>query len=143
MQDVLEGLRLPDNWSGTQPPGGPGEPRIELTLVPPIGSFTDLKGQIWHVPPIGHKVAIYIYVGGGWWSKPTFANPLTSIRPDGSWIADITTGGSDEQATMIAAYLVPNGYNPPLASGLTILSPELEDNAAAKVVVTRTSSLEL
>lgn len=117
-------------------PGGPGEPYIEFTYVPPIGSFNNLEGKVLHVYPSEYRVAVYIYVSG-WWSKPTLANPLTSIGSDGSWVADITTGGIDEKASRIAAFLVPVGYNPPLLSGSNSLPDELEENAVANVEVSR------
>ncbi len=60
-----------------------------------------------------HAVAVYIFVGG-WWTKPTFAAPLSAIGPDGTWTCDITTGGADIYATQLAAYVVPVGYAPPL-----------------------------
>lgn len=136
MQDVFDGNTMPDNWSGISIPGGSGNPTIEFTYVPPYGSFDNLKGQVWHVKPADYKVAVYIYVGG-WWSKPYWDRPLTTIQNDGSWTYDITTGGVDQYATRIAAYLVPNGYNPPLMSGGSTLPSELDQNSVAKVETLR------
>lgn len=136
MERVFNDETMEDNWSGGAIPGGPGDPAIEFTHVPPFGSFEDLEGQVWHVDPADYKVVVYIYVSG-WWTKPTFANPLTTIQIDGSWITNITTGGVDETATKIAAFLVPNGYNPPLMSGGGTLPSELDQNAVANVEVTR------
>jgi len=136
MEHVFNGETMEDNWSGGTIPGGPGDPVIKFTYVPPLGSFEYLRGQVWHVNPADYKVAVYIYVSG-WWTKPTFANPLTTIQSDGSWITDITTGGIDETATRIAAFLVPNGYNPPSMSGGGTLPSELDQNAIANVKVTR------
>jgi hypothetical protein len=72
-----------------------------------------LSGQVSGVVYEDYKVLVYIYVCG-WWNKPTWANPLTSINPDGSWTCDITTGGaSDLLATRLIAFLIPNGsYQP-------------------------------
>jgi len=117
-------------------PGGSGDPAIEFTYVPPYGSFDDLEGQVWHVSPANYKVAVYIYVSS-WWTKPIFANPLTAIKNDGSWACDVTTGGVDQNATKIAAYLVPNGYNPPLMDGDQTLSSELAEKSVAKAEVER------
>jgi len=128
--------------SGTSPstdpeiPGGPGEAYIGFTYVPPVGSFENLEGEVLHVSPSDYRVAVYIYVNG-WWTKPTFSQPLTSIRSNGNWSTDITTGGDDEQATRIAAYLLPEGYSPPLLSGGASLPAELDQNAAAKVEASR------
>jgi len=82
-------------------------------------------------------VAVYINVSGGWWTKPYFAQPLTSIAPDGTWSCDITTGGNDSSATEIAAYLVPAGYNPPLLSGQASLPAEFNQNSVASADVKR------
>jgi hypothetical protein len=118
-------------------PGGPGVPEIQFVSVPPYGSFDNLRGQVWHVQPADYKVAVYIRVGSGWWTKPTWDAPLTSINCDGTWTCDITTGGYDQQANTIAAYLLPNGYDPPLARGDSALPPALIENSAAYVEVTR------
>jgi exo-beta-1,3-glucanase (GH17 family) len=137
MQAVFDGQTIPDNWSGLDIPGGPGTPEILFTFVPAYGSYDWLDGQIWHIRPADYRVAIYIKVNGGWWTKPTWATPLTTINPDGSWTCDITTGGYDQEATEIAAYLVPNGYNPPSLGGDSSLPAELAQNAVAVVDVTR------
>lgn len=137
MQDVFENKTIPDNWSGTAIPGGPGNASIEFTFVPSYGSSDDLKGQVWHVRPADYKVAVYIKVGGGWWTKPMWNSPLTTIWPEGSWICDITTGGNDVYATAIAAYLVPNGYSPPSMSGGLTLPAELEENSVARIEIMR------
>lgn len=137
MDCVFDGETVEDNWSNPLP-GGPGEPTIEFTYIPPYGSLDDLKGQVWHINPNNYKIAVYIYVNGGWWTKPYWSNPLTPIKTDGSWICDITTGGSDQNATKIVAYLLPNGYNPPLGKGESTLPQELENNAIAKLEIIRT-----
>ncbi len=137
-QDVFDGRTIPDNWTCREIPGGPGDPAIEFTSVPPYGSFENLKGQVWHVEPGDYRVAVYIYVVGGWWTKPYWNNPVTVINCDGRWECDITTGGVDERATRIAAYLIPSGYDPPLAGGSSSLPPELEENSLAKAETTRT-----
>lgn len=129
MQPVFDDDTMADNWAG--------EPMIDFIYVPPVGSVDNLIGQTWHADPAGHNVAVYIRVGGGWWNKPTFAQPLTSISTNGRWITDITTGGNDPQATEIAAYLVPIGYTPPQVSGWGALPAELDENAVASVIVER------
>lgn len=105
--------------------------------MPPYGSTQNLEGRVYCVNPADYKIAAYIYVGGGWWTKPYWASPLTPIRADGTFTVDITTGGSDPYATQIAAFLVPNGYNPPLMSGGAELPPELYQNAVAYKIVDR------
>jgi hypothetical protein len=50
---------------------------------------------------------------------------------------DITTGGHDEQASEIAAFLIPAEYYPPGVRGESELPPELLQKALAHANVTR------
>jgi exo-beta-1,3-glucanase (GH17 family) len=136
MNAVFLGETIEDNWSQNTVIGGPGEPALEFTYVPHYGSFENLEGRVLHVAPRSYKVAVYIYVSG-WWTKPYFSQPLTTIQADGRWVCDITTGGVDERATRIAAYLVPLGYQPPSMSGGGSLPGELNVVAASKVMSNR------
>lgn len=136
MQDVFDNKVVVDKWSGTTIPGGPGNPVIELTFVPPYGSSEDLKGQVRHVRPVDYKVAVYIYVSG-WWTKPRSSLPLTPLRPDGSWTCDITTGGADEKATKIAAFLAPASYSPPPLLGAQNLPAELSQKSVSQTIIER------
>jgi len=91
---------------------------IEFTDVPPFGTFADLKGSVSGVNYSNYAVAVYIEVYGGWWNKPNWDSRLTPIgTTDGKFTCDITTGGKDQTATQIVAYLVPTGYVPPKAEG--------------------------
>lgn len=111
-------------------------PVIEFSSVPPYGSFNDLKGRVKNVNTSDYKVAVYIFVSG-WWTKPFWTSPLTSIQKDGSWVCDITTGGIDQKATKIAAFLVPSGYSPPAMSGGQTLPQEIYNKAVSRVEITR------
>ncbi len=137
MQAVFDGQTVADNWTCMDIPGGTGTPAVELTAVPPIGSSSDLRGQVWHVAPANYGVAVYIKVLGGWWTKPFWNDPVTSINCDGSWTCDITTGGEDPQATDIAAFLIPLAYTPPTAAGEGVLPVELYTNSMVYVEVKR------
>ncbi len=121
--------------------GSMGDPAIQFTHVPAFGSFDDLSGQVWHVNPVEYKVVVYVFVETctvGWWGpKPYWAMPLTTINSDGSWTTDITTGGCDEEATAIVAYLIPNGYDPPSLANAQTLPQELDANSVAKAETTR------
>ena len=134
MEMVFNRAVATDNWSSASIPGGPGEPAIEFERVPALGSSDDLEGRVWHVDPSQYCVGVYIYVNG-WWPKPTYLGRWTHIGSDGSWRADITTGGLDTQATKIAAFVVPKGYELPL--GGTTLPAELYGTAVANIEVTR------
>ena len=89
--------------------------------IPEYGTTANLRGHAGSYNPDDYMVAVYIRVEGGWWTKPTFASPLTSIDSDGSWTCDITTGGNDIYASEIAAFLLPIGIDAPKSSGSTQL----------------------
>jgi len=122
-----------DNWTDNPLPGAPG---VVFDSVPAYGSEDDLRGHVTGVDPTRYRLAVFIYVGE-WWTKPTFAQPLTPLGLDGTWVCDVTTGVNDVLATRIAAFLVPVGYSPPLLSGAATLPPELGDNAIASLEVPR------
>jgi len=113
------------------------EPKIDLTSVPAYGSFLNLKGVVRHADSNSVRLAVFIRVHGGWWTKPYWDAPATSIAADGSFSLDITTGGSDEQASDIAVFLVPADYQPPALRGETEIPSELRERAVTKVEVTR------
>ena len=107
MQPVFDGVHTPYTTTGaltcnTETFG------FQFTSVPPYGSFENVKGKTCGILNQNFKIVLYIYVGSNWWVKPTFAAPKSPINPDGTWNIDYTTGGIDEQATTIRAYLVPN-----------------------------------
>src|SRR5438552_12510408 len=65
-------------------------PSIEITNVPAYGSFDNLGGRVLEASPAAYRVAVFIYVpNAGWYSKPYCDPQLTTIQPDGSWVADI------------------------------------------------------
>ncbi|MFH1225910.1 MAG: hypothetical protein V1684_01320 [bacterium] len=115
-------------------------PGLEITTYPPYGSPGYLQGKALGVNPQDYKITVYIFVPTsypvGWWVKPTLANPFTLINPAGDWSCNIATGGVDTEATILRAYLIPNGVNPPLANGWNEL-PEIPE-AVAMAEVFRT-----
>ncbi len=137
MEDVFKGMRVPDNWSGASPIDGPGIPAVELTFVPPIGSARDLTGRIRHIAPADVRIATYIRVHGGYWgTKPYWGQPV-SLEPDGTFVVDVTTGGSDAAAAEIVVVVLPKGVVPPVASGQSTLPVGLDALAIARVAVQR------
>jgi len=115
-----------------------GAPQIVITNLPAYGSSNDLSGIALGADPASNAIVVFIYVPGyGWVSKPTCAQPLTGIQPNGSWSADITTGGSDPLATRIAALLVGTNYNEPCVDGAAFLPTNIFSRAVANAVVTR------
>jgi exo-beta-1,3-glucanase (GH17 family) len=137
MQAVFDGARSADTWTVPDVPGGPGTPSIAFTFVPALGGMQDLSGRVLHVHPANHVVAVYIRVNGAWWMKPTLAQPKTPILPDRNWVCDITTGGIDEQADTIAAFVIPAVSELPVALGARALPPALSGIAVANLQFTR------
>ena len=93
----------------------PGPLAINFTYVPPYGSFDALEVQVTGVQPANYVIATYIDVpntcntpSACWWLKPTAAQPTVSINPDGTARIAIVTGGTDQNATMIAVFLTPS-----------------------------------
>ena len=129
-------------WCGETAPGGPGPPLLEFTRVPPFGSHLPLKGRELHAVPDDFYVAVYIRVGGGWWTKPTFAAPRTALAPDGRWSANVVTDpvGNDALATDYSAFLLPNTFAPPAVGGASSLPAALAEHAVASATVSRTAS---
>jgi len=122
------------------PWAGYATPSVLITNLPAYGSFDQLSGIVLEAVPASYRIAVFIYVPGyGWVSKPTCAEPLTIIQADGSWTADITTGGSDQLATRLAALLVSTNYAEPCVDGATVLPGNVYSQAVASVVVTRQS----
>jgi hypothetical protein len=111
-------------------------PSIDFTYVPPWGSSGYLRGSVQSVVPSEYQVAVYIYVRG-WYNKPYWDSPLTSIRDDGTWTTNITTVETDKEASIIAAFLVPKGYDPPELHGDPVLPCGLFEDSVAYVYVER------
>jgi hypothetical protein len=104
----------------------PVTPGIHITAYPPLGTGGYASGTVGGVSLADYQgVAVYIKVAGGWWTKPTFDFPLTMLQSDGSWSANIATGGDDVDASEIRAYLIPNGFTVPQAAGSTSLPDSL------------------
>jgi hypothetical protein len=130
-------------------PEGCEDAGLALTHIPDVGSTDDLEGAVTGIDP-GHpelydefQVATYIKVAGNWWTKPTFADPTVSVEADGTWTVDITTGGSDDQATHIASFLILADYEPPIADNASELPRELYRKAVDYVEHTRVETTVL
>lgn len=112
---------------------------VQLTSVPPYGSTNYLAGRVHGVDPASHRVAVLIYIAsaGGWFTKPTCAAPLTTIQSDGTWSANITTGGADSNATRLVAYVVPASFSQPCVLGQECLPDEFVTQSVANAVADR------
>jgi hypothetical protein len=109
-----------------------------FTNVPSYGSAQALSGLVEGADPSRTAVAVFIYVPGyGWVSKPTCAQQLTPIHPDGSWSAAVVTGGSDQLATRMAAALVSTNYNGTCVQGTAYLPANVLAQTIATAIITR------
>ncbi len=99
--------------------------RIEITSWPPYNVSGSLSGVTWNSDPNRCRVAVYVYVAGGWYNKPSWSSPLTAIAADGSWKCSLPAPG-DVLATRLRAYLVPEWYMPPQASGQSTIPDEYD-----------------
>jgi hypothetical protein len=123
---------------------GSTSPVLQLIRVPPYGSLgTPLQGRVLNGDAAAFRVAVFIHIPGqGWWIKPLCLDPAFNtipIQPNGNWSASITTGGVDETAVQIAAYLVPATYSQACVLGTGSLPETLELAAVAKATATRTN----
>ena len=101
---------------------------INITEVPGFGTGGLIRGQVSGVDPSAYEVAPYIqFEGGGWWTKPTFANPTVPINADGTF--QVSIGAGDSRATIYSAALVPAGYFPPRAAGAGRIPANLQSEA--------------
>jgi len=116
-------------------------PTILITNLPAYGSAINLSGVVLNANPATNAVAVFICVPGyGWVTKPTCAQPLTTIQTNGSWSANVSTGGAgDLTATRFAALLVNTNFSLPCVLGLANLPTNAYAQAIAKTVVTRPS----
>jgi hypothetical protein len=113
-------------------------PSIKITSVSRHGTPGYASGTVGGVSTAAYRVAVYIYVPDlGWWNKPYWAQPLTSISTNGKWTCDIDTGGRDIYATKVAAFLVPKNYEPSELHGASSLPSGLYQNAVAHDEISR------
>ena len=83
-------------------------PSVEITNAPPFETAGLLKGSASYNDAEPRGVAVYINVNGGWYNKPTYANPITPIETNGSWNCNVATYlAGDVYATKYAAFLMP------------------------------------
>jgi hypothetical protein len=116
-------------------------PAVIITNLPAYGTTDTLKGYVIGANPATQALAVFIYVPGfGWVNKPLCSPLLVPIQPDGSWSANITTGGTgDTTATRIAAMLVSTNYNQGCVLGTSTLSTNVYAQAIVKTIITRPS----
>ena len=103
----------------------------------PFAASDCLMGQATNFSS-GDFVAVLIMIEGvGWFSKPACDSLVVPLAPDGTWATNITTGGVDQTAVRIVAYLLPSSVTPTCLESAGGLPENLESNAKARAFVTR------
>lgn len=109
-------------------------PTIKFTQVPAPGSPDMLMGKVTNVNPGDNKVMVIIFVSG-WWNKPSWDSPLTTINGDGTWECNINTDPNDVKTTKIAAFIVPANYAATKMMGQQTIPQELYQSSKANISV--------
>ena len=118
-------------WLGAIVPLAQAAPAIQITGVPAYGTNGSMTGTVSGVDYTQYCVSPYIQIeGAGWWTKPTFAAPTVAIDPNGTFSANVTSGGVDDQATIYYAAVVPIGSTTPSDSGAPS-APVISDSVAS------------
>lgn len=102
------------------------EPQLKITQAPVFGQWWSyMHGTVTGVSEGDYWVAALLYVPGlGWYSKP-YADDYGNYQRvifinSGAWVTQMQTGGIDNLATIVAAYLIPKASYPacyPFTSG--------------------------
>jgi hypothetical protein len=91
-------------------------PRIEFSSIPRTGSSSSVSGRVCGVSNTSeYRIVLFNYVAGagGWWIKPTFAEPKTFINSNGTW-----SNGFEDDGTKVTACLIPKDVTPYAAAGV-------------------------
>ena len=143
-----------DNWNTrigsfsltSCPSNNPG---IQITSWPDYGTDDrPLSGTVSNINPNDYgkyKVGVLLFISGiGWWTKPTCngssANFVQINSNDGTWSADVGTGGmgsEDYSAVKYVAYLLPQGASGTCQKGYDGLPIDLETLGVARAYVER------
>lgn len=106
--------------------GANADPVIEIDSLPPYATEGFLGGRVSGADPSQHHVAAYLHIDGlGWFTKPTLLQPTVPIAPDlstpdpldGTFAADVVSGGIDDRAILYCAALFPLAQPPPTVVG--------------------------
>ena len=108
--------------------------KIFIDDVSPYGDTNGIvEGHVTGVVYSDYRIFCIIMVEDVWWTKPTYASPLTEINEDGTFTIDITTGGNDRCATQVMVYLVPADYTPDLCSPCHVV-PDIPEALGTDIV---------
>ena len=119
-------------------------PKLTITQPPAFRQFWSyMYGTVEGLPSSDYWVAPLLYVPGlGWYSKPYDGDyepyarvvPVYIYKEKGDWETEMQTGGIDDLATIVVAYLIPKIAYPacyPFVSGAQNIPASLEAAAVA------------
>ena len=95
------------------------DPVLALTWVPSYGDKSAFQGVVFRQDNSSfdenkYRISLYLQIeeNGTYWVKPTYATPYVELNPDGTFLINYATGGSDEKARIIHLMLIPADYTP-------------------------------
>ena len=122
---------------------------VVFTSVPAYGSIDNLQGRVYGVDSTNYRVVVFINKGqqddvslSSWSSEPGCTSGqtlLTTIQSNGTWTADVTNVSGDENATQIAAYVVPATSSPPCVTSSACLPDSILAQSVANTIATRSA----
>lgn len=120
----------------------PNSGQIAFTTIPAYGDNvnTTLYGSVSGVSnPQNYSIAPLIFVEGlGWYTKPYCDTTTVPVGADGTWSANIVTGGvTDTTANRIAAFLVPSATSVACTLASPGLPPALINASVGHLVIDR------
>ncbi len=112
-------------------PVEPVVPQVTILSVPTYGYRGYLRGQVTGVNPWQYKAVCYIHAWRGWWTKPYWRWPDSRLDGNGYFSCNVVTGGVDHTADEYRVFVVPIGYDTPLAYGGSIPARIVADAVAS------------
>jgi len=92
---------------------GSGAPSVDISYTAPFAECGEARGTASGIDYSDYRVALLIYIpGSGWWSKPYCEPRVIAIDGQGNWSSTICSGGIDNTATVVEAYLIPASAYP-------------------------------
>ena len=112
-----------------------------VTELTPVVNITDINsnsvsGVVENVTPELYNIVVYVKNGDLWWGpKPTFADPITTIKNDSTWDCQYNTDPNDATISTVAAYMVLKNVTPPqFKNGVSEISEKALKSVASDVV---------
>jgi hypothetical protein len=94
------------------------KPIVKISKPLPNKPGELVNGRTWVIGTNSYRVAVFLYVDGGWWNKPFNERPMSPIFVGGEWSCDIfNIWETDRLATKARLFLLDRSVNPPEMNG--------------------------